>query len=117
MFGVIYKNTQIHLLKDTLMSFGFSLNIPFIFYLLLGILRIPSLSNTNNRREDHIDLHGFWNALRSSASRISSVGWLVVYTKSIGFIIFLHDEQVHCFIITVKYFAPECYTAVFGKRK
>ena len=51
MFGVIYKNTQIHLLKDTLMSFGLSLVIPFIFYLFPGIFRIPSLSNINKRRK------------------------------------------------------------------
>ena len=31
MFCVIYRNTQIHLLKDTLMSFGLSLFIPFGF--------------------------------------------------------------------------------------
>ena len=51
MFGVIYRNTQLHLLKDTLMSFGLSLIIPFIFYLLPGIFRIYSLSNTNKKRE------------------------------------------------------------------
>ena len=33
MFGVIYKNTQKHLLKDTLLSFGVSLFIPFVIYL------------------------------------------------------------------------------------
>ena len=32
MFGVIYKNTQIHLLKDTLMSFLLSLFFPFVLY-------------------------------------------------------------------------------------
>ena len=51
MFGVIYKNTQIHLLKDTLISFGLSLAIPFIFYLFPGIFRIPALSVKNKRRE------------------------------------------------------------------
>ena len=51
LFCIIYKNTQIHLLKDTLMSFGLSLIIPFIFYLLPGIFRIPSLSNSNKKRE------------------------------------------------------------------
>ena len=51
MFGVIYKNTQIHLLKDTLISFGLSLIIPFIFYLLPGLFRIPSLSSENKKRE------------------------------------------------------------------
>ena len=51
MFGVIYKNTQIHLLKDTLMSFGISLIIPFCLYLIPGLFRIPSLSNGKNKSE------------------------------------------------------------------
>ena len=51
MFGVIYKNTQIHLLKDTLMSFGFSLFIPFVIYLFPGIFRIPALSNISKKGE------------------------------------------------------------------
>ena len=44
MFGIIYRNTQYHLLKDTLFSFGLSLIYPFGIYLLPGIFRIPSLS-------------------------------------------------------------------------
>ena len=51
MFGVIYKNTQINLLKDTLISLGLSLFTPFIFYLLPGLFRIPALSIENKRRE------------------------------------------------------------------
>ena len=51
MFGAIYKNTQIHLLKDTLISFCLSLFYPFGFYLIPGILRIPSLSNTKKNRK------------------------------------------------------------------
>ncbi len=47
MFGAIYKNTQYHLLKDTLISFGLSLIYPLGIYLLPGIFRIPSLSNKN----------------------------------------------------------------------
>ena len=50
-FGVIYKNTQIHLFKDTLMSFGLSLIFPFVIYLLPGIFRLPSLSSKNKNRE------------------------------------------------------------------
>ena len=50
MFCVIYKNTQMHLLKDTLMSFGLSLIIPFIIYIFPGIFRIPALSNAKNKR-------------------------------------------------------------------
>ena len=46
MFGVIYKNTQIHLLNDTLISFVISLFSPFVIYLFPGIFRIPAL-NTN----------------------------------------------------------------------
>ena len=51
LFDVIYKNTQIHLLKDTLMSFGLSLFIPFVIYLFPGFFRIPALSNRKNKRE------------------------------------------------------------------
>ena len=50
-FCVIYRNTQIHLLKDTLMSFGLSLLFPFVIYLLPGLFRIPSLSNDKNNKE------------------------------------------------------------------
>ena len=51
MFGVIYKNTQYHLLKDTLISFGLSLFYPFITCLLPGLFRISSLSNPKKKRE------------------------------------------------------------------
>ena len=51
MFCVIYRNTQIHLLKDIMYSFGLSLFIPFIIYLFPGIFRIPALSNKKNKRE------------------------------------------------------------------
>ena len=51
MFNVIYRNTQIHLLKEFLMSFGLSLLIPFIIYLLPGFFRIPALSSKKSKRE------------------------------------------------------------------
>ena len=51
MFCVIYKNTQIHLIKDTLLSFSLSLIYPFGILLLPGCFRIPSLSNERNKRE------------------------------------------------------------------
>ena len=51
MFGAIYKNTQIHLLKDILIGFGLSLLFPFIIYLFPGIFRILSLSSGKNRKE------------------------------------------------------------------
>ena len=50
MFCAIYKKTQYHLIKDTLISFGFSLLYPFGIYLLPGIFRIPSLSDPKNKR-------------------------------------------------------------------
>ena len=50
-FCAIYKNTQIHLIKDTLVSFALSMLYPFISFLLPGILRIPSLRNKTNNRE------------------------------------------------------------------
>ena len=50
MFGAIYKNTQIHLLKDTLISFGLGLITPFGIYLLPGFFRIPALSSPKKER-------------------------------------------------------------------
>ena len=49
MFCAIYSNTQLHLVKDTLISFGLSLLYPFGIYLLPGIFRIPALSNRNKK--------------------------------------------------------------------
>ena len=51
LFCAIYSNTQIHLIKDTLISFIFSFSFPFIINLLPGIFRIPALSRTNNNRK------------------------------------------------------------------
>ena len=48
-FCAVYKNTQIHLIKDTLISFGLSLIYPLAINLIPGIFRIPSL-NKNNRK-------------------------------------------------------------------
>ena len=46
-FCGIYKNTQMHLIKDSLISFGTSLISPFFIYLLPGIFRILGLKNKN----------------------------------------------------------------------
>ena len=51
MFGAIYRNTQVHLLKDTIISFVLSLVYPFGIYLIPGLFRIPALSNRKNKRE------------------------------------------------------------------
>ena len=50
MFCAIYRNTQNHLIKDTLISFGLSLIYPFVIYLLPGIFRISALSDVKNKR-------------------------------------------------------------------
>ena len=50
-FGAIFKNTQLHLIKDTLISFGLSLVYPFGIYLIPGFCRIPALFNIKNKRE------------------------------------------------------------------
>ena len=49
LFCAIYVNTQIHLIKDTAVSFGLNLITPFAINILPGIFRIPSLSNKNNK--------------------------------------------------------------------
>ena len=45
MFCAVYKNTQLFLIKDTLISFGLSCLYPFGIHILPGLVRIPSLSN------------------------------------------------------------------------
>ena len=49
MFCAIYVNTQIHLLKDTLLSYLLSLSYPFLIYLLPGFFRIPALFHKSKR--------------------------------------------------------------------
>ena len=48
-FCAVYKNTQIHIIKDTLISFSLSLIYPFILYLLPGIFRILSLKRKSRK--------------------------------------------------------------------
>ena len=51
MFGAIYRNTQYHLLKDTLISFGLSMLFPFGIYLLPGLFRIPALADPKKKKK------------------------------------------------------------------
>ena len=51
MFWAIYKNTQYHLLEDTLISFGLSQLYPFGIYLIPGFFRIPALSDPKKKKE------------------------------------------------------------------
>ena len=51
MFCAVYKNTQFQVIEDTLMSYGLSLLYPFGIYLLPGIFRIPSLSNSKYKKK------------------------------------------------------------------
>ena len=50
MFSAIYRNTQIHLIYDTLISFGLSLIYPLGIYLLPGLFRIPALKDPKKNR-------------------------------------------------------------------
>ena len=62
MFCVIYRNTQLHLLKDTLISVvGLSFIFPLGIYLLPGFFRILALSNRKNKR---LCLYKFSNVLQ-----------------------------------------------------
>ena len=50
-FCAVYKNTQMILIKDTLVSFGLSMLYPFGLNLLPGLLRIPALrANKKDKR-------------------------------------------------------------------
>ena len=46
-FGAVYSNTQLHLIKDTLISFGISMIYPFVINILPGLLRMPALKAEN----------------------------------------------------------------------
>ena len=48
-FCAVYKNTQIHFIKDTVISFGISLIYPFGLYLIPGIFRIVSIKNNERK--------------------------------------------------------------------
>ena len=50
MFCAIYVNTQIHLIKDTLLSFILSLIYPIFLYFIPTIFRIISLYNPKRKR-------------------------------------------------------------------
>ena len=50
-FCFVYKNTQLHVIKDTLLSFGITLLYPIGLYLLPGLLRISSLKARNKNKE------------------------------------------------------------------
>ena len=49
-FCAVYVNTQIHLVCDTLISFGLSFIYPFGIYLVPGIFRIPSLTYKKQKK-------------------------------------------------------------------
>ena len=49
-FCAIYSNTQVHLINDTLISFGLSMIYPFGWCLIPGTFRIPSLSSKKNKK-------------------------------------------------------------------
>ena len=51
MFCAIYKNTQIHLIKDTTISFVLSFISPIFIYLIPGFFRIHALANRNVHRK------------------------------------------------------------------
>ena len=50
-FCAVYRNTQLHLFKDTLISYGFSMIYPFLIYLIPGIFRILALRAQKKDKE------------------------------------------------------------------
>ncbi len=49
-FCAVYVNTQIHLIKDTVISYLLSLVSPFFTMLIPGLFRIPALTNRKKNR-------------------------------------------------------------------
>ena len=52
----VYTNTQIHLIKDTIISFGLSLLYPLGICLLPGIFRLPALRTPKKIKNVYINL-------------------------------------------------------------
>jgi hypothetical protein len=50
-FACVYPNTQMHLIKDTLISFGVSMTYPFLINLIPGLFRIPALKSEKKDKE------------------------------------------------------------------
>ena len=50
-FCAVYRNTQIHLIKDTMISFTFSLFYPLGINLIPGTFRIPSLKSSKKNKK------------------------------------------------------------------
>ena len=64
MFCAIYKNTQIHLLKDTLYSFGLSLLFPFVIYLIQDFLDYHLYLLVKIQENVYIILARFYNLFK-----------------------------------------------------
>ena len=59
-FCGIYRNTQLHLIKDSLCSFSTSLITPFGIYLLPAFFRIQSLKKNRKRCIDYLKFYRFY---------------------------------------------------------
>ena len=50
-FNAIYKNTQVYLIENTFISFGFSLSYPFIINIFPSMMRMISLHSDNKDQD------------------------------------------------------------------
>jgi hypothetical protein len=69
-FCFVYKNTQIHVLNDSLISFVFSMIYPFVLCFLPGIFRIPSLRAAKKNRECSYKFSQFIESVASLMNEI-----------------------------------------------
>ena len=60
LFCVIYKNTQFHLVYDTIIGFGLSMLFPFGIYLIPAIFRMIALSDKKSKRKFLYDFSKFF---------------------------------------------------------
>ena len=60
-FCAVYKNTQMHLIKDTLISFATGMVSPFAIYIIPGLFRISAL---NAKKKDKEYMYKFSKALQ-----------------------------------------------------
>ena len=75
-FCTVYKNTQIHLLKEVLSSFAISFVSPFLMYPIPGLLRIFSLKN---KTEDKPYLYKLSQLLQKLYRLIKKYSFIILY--------------------------------------
>ena len=88
-FCAVYKNTQIILIKDTLISFGLSMLYPFGLNLFPGIFRIPALRAKNKNMKYLYQFSGIVALILIYKFHYNIIGFYKIFIYSLIFFLFI----------------------------